>query len=221
MECLIQTKSSQIVITRKKKCKMDHVAWCVNRRTNMNTTGIRTYHSKFIGGDVSITVQIKFAESSLAAQAPPFRVQLSHLMYVESCRNKLFEVDKAIRVAVDLPYKIRSVEVMSTACCEIKGGPKRSLSKLTAWMISRTRGPFNLQGRSFARAYWNIQRSSAPSSTSAKLSHIKRTLNLTCRISSMLIDPLLSTSIASNWSFRSASSSSLTVLAKAWKAMEQ
>jgi hypothetical protein len=68
-----------------------------------NEIGIENYHSKLLWRDVSITIQIKFAESSLAPNAPPFRVQLGHLMYMESCCNELFEVHKTICVAVDLP----------------------------------------------------------------------------------------------------------------------
>jgi len=39
-----------------------------------NKIGIENYHSKLLWRDVSITIQIKFAESSLASNAPPFRV---------------------------------------------------------------------------------------------------------------------------------------------------
>jgi hypothetical protein len=67
-----------------------------------NKIGIENYHSKFLRCDISITIQIEFTESSLAAYTPSFRVKLRHLVYMESCCNELFEVHKPIGVAVNL-----------------------------------------------------------------------------------------------------------------------
>ena len=99
-----------------------------------NEIGIENYHSKLLWRDVSITIQIKFAESSLASNAPPFRVQLGHLMYMESCCNELFEVHKTICVAVDLPQdRINSfssvLESRWAICMETKGEPQKMEQK--------------------------------------------------------------------------------------------
>jgi hypothetical protein len=79
-----------------------------------NKIGIENYHSKFLWCDISITIQIKFTESSLAAYTPSFRVKLRHLVYMESCCNELFEVHKPIGVAVNLPQNKITVLVISS-----------------------------------------------------------------------------------------------------------
>lgn len=76
-------------------------------------TGVETYHSKLIWRDVSVTIQIEFAESSLAAYAPPFRVKLGHLMYMESCCNKLFEVHQTSPINLNWYHEFTSAVSIS------------------------------------------------------------------------------------------------------------
>lgn len=145
------------------------VMWTVHSlvKQHGNKTGVENYHSEFLRRDISITVKIKLTESSLAAYAPPFWVELRHLVDMESCRNKLLEVHEPISVAVNLPQNKMQFwlypQNKASYFLGNKGGNKeragsRRRLKLTAWIISSTRGPFNLQGRSFARAYRNMHR---------------------------------------------------------------
>lgn len=92
----------------------DYVNCAFTIKQHGNKIGIENYHSEFLRCDISITVQIKFTESSLAAYTPPFRVKLCHLVYMKSCCDELFEVHKPICVAVNLPQNNITDLVLST-----------------------------------------------------------------------------------------------------------
>lgn len=95
-----------------------------------NKIRMENYHSKFVRCDISITIQIKFTESSLAAYTPSFRVKLRHLVYMESCCNELFEVHKPIGIAVNLPQnKITVLSHILKTRPGNKGGNKENASK--------------------------------------------------------------------------------------------